>query len=220
MNNEIVFAIGGVQNVAHADRLKEMAIDKRRKFKDIVQKGIYLKSPEFLKKLDNLGRTTPEFAMVGEIGLMTTDRKYLYALRGPKNQPHQAGDVLDQVEYFESEGGVITAFWDQFRKEYDTLARYGHSYPVVGHNILSWGLPFLLKRSSIRGITASRELPLRTDYNAGIYDLAMKWDQSSHPWSSLKFMSEIFGLDYDGSLESELDTIWEIYKKMKGNLVW
>ena len=179
--------------------LEQQAIDRRRKFKSAGDEIAYRKSPGYLEKRAYLGRTTPEFGVVIQVGLLV-----------PGGVTHIHAENPESV--------ILEAFWSQFKDEYDTLFQYGLNSPLVGYGILDWTLPFLLKRSAILGIPIPRDIPLAKERNPAVYDVAINWERKIHPGGNLDFLSTAFDLEYDQSLESELKVVKQIYGKMKGGI--
>lgn len=89
---------------------------------------------------------------------------------------------------------------------------------LVGHAILNFDLPFIIKRSIILGIQPSKTYTLTREGASGVFDTKKAWDIGAGPAISLDVFAKIFdlptskiGIDgsqvYDFFLEGRLDEI-------------
>lgn len=108
-----------------------------------------------------------------------------------------------------SEPEQLRAFWD--------LATDAELF--VGHAILNFDLPFILKRSIIHSILPTKKFTFTTDGCPNVYDTKKAWEFGAGPSISLDLFSKIFGFEsskigidgkhvYDFWLAGKLDEIY------------
>ena len=87
----------------------------------------------------------------------------------------------------------------------DLMANFGNykSITPVGHNLIGFDLPFLLKRAIILGVPIGRQFPRNPKpWDKGVHDTMLMWDAKN--FTSLDTLCEIMGIpgkgDFDGSM--------------------
>ena len=116
------------------------------------------------------------------------------------------GDV-DSAEHIVTESEVIDRFWSAF----DNC-----NGACVGYNILSFDLPFLIRRSFAIGVKPPATLPFMVKFRnepvTDLYPILYNWQ----PGKSLKLVAKLYGLtvlapDVDGSMVAKM-TPGELWK--------
>ncbi len=100
---------------------------------------------------------------------------------------------------------ILTKFW-QVAQGVDQF---------IGHNIWSFDLPFIYKRSIINGVKPRRDISFARYRNVPIYDTMVEWDlwgNMGKPGQKLDTLAKVLGLptskdDMDGSM------VWQYFQE-------
>jgi 3'-5' exonuclease len=90
-----------------------------------------------------------------------------YALDGDEPQVLAAEDPEEEV-------GILEQFWGEAIGALDGIDGTGLLRVIVGHNVLDFDLPFMLRRSIILGVQPPH-LPLRRYSSSPIFDTMWEW---------------------------------------------
>lgn len=100
---------------------------------------------------------------------------------------------------------ILEDFWLRMKKFNPAVDR------VVGHNVMNFDWPFIIKRSRVHGIRPTCWLSLARYRNQPFYDTMMEWDQWSwQPRSSLDTVAKVLGLEgkFEGIDGSQVYEYW------------
>ena len=113
------------------------------------------------------------------------------------------GKILQKEVFKGTEKEILTKFWDTARD----VNRF------IGHNIWTFDLPFIYKRSIINGIRPRYDISFARYRNIPIYDTMLEWELWNFQKSQkLDTLAKVLGLptskdEMDGSM------VWPYYKE-------
>jgi 3'-5' exonuclease len=114
---------------------------------------------------------------------------YINELKGGGRREGVLGWDEQKGRFDLDEPRILRQFWEMmagFSVQFDR---------VVGHNVMGFDWPFIIKRSRVHGIRPSRSLSLAKYRSQPFYDTMMEWDQWA--WqsrSSLDTVAKALGL--------------------------
>ena len=92
---------------------------------------------------------------------------------GGERQPLKGvfGWSRERARFTDDEAEILRDFWEMMRTFRPCVDR------IVGHNIYNFDLPFIYKRSVVRGVRPSIELNFARYRNQPIYDTMCEWEK-------------------------------------------
>lgn len=220
MNENILFF--DIETEVHSDALQYMddpTPPSNYKTEEAITKYITEKKAEMVEK----AALDPDYGRISAISMLFDSKKITMIT----SKPETLGDYKPAKSSLDSlEAAMIRRFWDEL---------YVYKNICCGYNILSFDLPYLMRRSFDLGI---RSIPIHSNELAKyrtmpVLDLMavlFNWGQAK----SLKWVAKRYGLknplpDLDGSMyammdeetrikyvENDVNLVVQLYEKMAG----